>query len=51
MGTPEELEEPIKIANAAKDLAKTIFGMKNLTTNQTMLTYAMTLTKVKGKEE
>lgn len=41
--------EVIETANAAKELAKTIFGNKTFMTNQTMLTYAMTLTKAKSR--
>jgi hypothetical protein len=44
-GTPEELQEPIKIAKQAFALAKKIYGEKALVTNQTMLNYAMALTK------
>ena len=51
LGTEEEFKEPIEIARAAKDLARKIYGEKTFITNQTMLTYAMTLTKVKGMEE
>ena len=51
MGTEEEYMEPIKIAKAAKDFARTIFGNKTFMANQTMLTYAMTLTKVKAMED
>ena len=50
MGTEEEYLETIKTAKVAKDLASAIFGNKTFMTNQTMLTYAMTLTKVKSKE-
>ena len=45
-GTENDFQEPIETANAAKELAKSIFGNKTFMTNQTMLTYAMTLTKV-----
>ena len=51
MGSEREYMESIKTAKAAKDLAGTIFGNKTFMANQTMLTYAMTLTKVKEKEE
>lgn len=51
LGGEEEFKEPIIIASAAKDLAMKIFGEKTMLTNQTMLTYAMTLTKVESMQE
>ena len=44
-GSKEELQEPIQIAKQAYALAKKIYGEKALVTNQTMLNYAMALTK------
>ena len=47
----EEFLEVIEIARATKDLAIKIFGDKTLLSNDTMLTYAMTLTKVQDRLE
>lgn len=51
LGNEEDFKEPIEIASAAKDLAMKIFGERTLLTNQTMLTYAMTLTKIETMQE
>ena len=50
VGSEEEFKSVVEIAKAAKDLALKIYGEKTFISNQTILTYAMTLTKVKGKE-
>ena len=46
-----DVNEPIKIAKKAVDMAKSIFGEKTIMTNQAMLTYAMTLTRDPTKTE
>ena len=42
--------ESIEIANKTQEMAKRIFGEKTFITNTTMLTYAMTMTKVPSME-
>ena len=50
LGDESAFEEPIRVAKQAYDLAKSIFGERTFITNQALLSYAMTLTKVKSRE-
>ena len=50
-GTEEEFREPIALANQALELAIKLFGENTFLTNQTLLTYAIVLTKVPSMEE
>ena len=49
MGTQEEFEQVITIAKEAMEMAKRIYGETSQITNQTVLIYAMTLTKVEAR--
>ena len=49
-GTDEEFKEVIAIAKSAMEMSKRIYGEHTFCTNATVLTYAMTLTKVKSME-
>ena len=50
-GTEEELREPIAIAKKAVDLSVKLFGENTFISNQTVLTYAIVLTKIPSMEE
>ena len=49
MGTQEEFEQVVTIAKEAMEMAKRIYGEATQITNQTVLIYAMTLTKVEAR--
>ena len=49
MGTQEEFEQVITIAKEAMEMAKRIYGETTQITNQAVLIYAMTLTKVEAR--
>ena len=49
MGSQEEFEQVIAIAKEAMEMAKRIYGDATQITNQTVLMYAMTLTKVEAR--
>ena len=50
LGTEEDYIAPIAIAKEAYELSKRIFGEKAFQSNQALLLYAMTLTKIPAKE-
>ena len=49
-GTEEDFAEPIATAKDAYDLSKRLYGEKAFQSNQALLLYAMTLTKIPARE-